>query len=73
MVPGVGAAASSAAVAANTASTQAFSAHANAELNPARRRLFDANNASMGDVAQSMQDNPRFAQLARLMQDKNCR
>jgi len=72
-IPGVGAAAATAAGAANMASTQAFSAHANAELTPARRRMFEANNASMGDVAQSMQDNPRFARLAGLMQEKACR
>lgn len=73
MVPGVGAAAATAAGAANMASTQAFSARATAELGPARERLMAATGASLGDISLSMQRNPRFARLAGLMMEKNCR
>ncbi|MDP3174884.1 MAG: hypothetical protein Q8M88_10670 [Phenylobacterium sp.] len=73
LVPGVGAAASTAAAASTMAATSAFGQRANAELTPARRRLSSSTAASMGDVTRSMQDNPRFATLARLAQEKNCR
>ncbi|MDP3660362.1 hypothetical protein [Phenylobacterium sp.] len=73
LVPGVGAAASTAAAASTMAATNAFGQRANAELTPARQRLTSSAAASMGDVARSMQDNPRFATLARLAQEKDCR
>lgn len=73
VIPGIGNAAATAVAASNAAQSQAFAAHANAEMTPARQRMLAATTGSLGDVAQSMQENPRFARLAALMQEKRCK
>ena len=73
VIPGVGNAAATAVAASNAAQSQAFAARANAEMTPARQRMLAATTGSLGDVAQSMQENPRFARLAALMQEKRCK
>ena len=58
--------------AANMAEQKAFQDRVSAELNPARERLNQANNNSMGDLAKSMRENPRFARLINLGMQRGC-
>jgi hypothetical protein len=67
-VPGVG----GAAAAANLAEQKALQERVAAELNPARRRVTEANMNSMNDLARSMRENPRFARLIKLAIERNC-
>jgi hypothetical protein len=58
---------------ANEAQQAAFSARIAAELRPAQERMMAANAQSMGDLAQRMQENPRFGRLLLLAQQRHCR
>jgi len=55
------------------AAQAALNAKAKAELEPEEARTMQATGAIMGDVNAQMQSNPRFARLAYLAGQKNCR
>ena len=71
--PLAGAAAQQALNAQQEAAQAALNAKAKAELAPEQARTMQATGAIMGDVNAQMQSNPRFARLAYLANQKNCR
>jgi hypothetical protein len=73
LVPGVGDVAARAVMASQAAQQQAFGAHATAVLNPAENRVMNTTGSVVSDMAQSLQNNPRFARLGSLAMKKNCR
>ena len=67
-----GNAAGQAAAMANLAEQKAMQERVNAQVSPARERVMQANANAMGDLANSMRENPRFARLIRLAAERNC-
>jgi hypothetical protein len=61
-----------AAAMANLAEQKAMQDRVNAQVNPARERVMQANANAMGDLSKSMRDNPRFARLIKLAGERNC-
>ena len=56
----------------HAAESKALSGRASGEMATARQRMTQANIASMNDLARTLRENPRFARLLQLAQQRNC-